>query len=737
MHVFSFFSAGGVDQVVLGEGADLEHRAELDQKLWVALSCPTKGLEFDSTTLGLIDSDNDGQIRAPELLAATKWTVGLLRSSDAMIAGQPDLPLDAINTDTEEGAMIRSSAERILRDLGKSDATSITVEDTSNTAKIFAAMTFNGDGIVPADATHDGAVSAVIGEIIATQGGVEDRSGKPGVDQGRVDTFFADLNAFSTWWAQSESDASILPLGDATPGASAAFEAVSEKVEDWFTRCRLAAFDARSEGALNRPEGDYAALANRSLTLVDEELAGFPIARVEAGRSLPLDIGINPAWTAAIHAFRDAVVTPVLGEQPEIDEAQWREIKGKMAPFAAWSATAAGASVKGLGVTRVREILASTAAAGIASLVAQDKALEPQANAIAAVDRLVRYHSSLYQLLRNFTNFGDFYGGEKAIFQAGTLYLDHRSCELCLEVVDMGRHATLAAASQAFLAYCDVTRKSTGQKKTIVAAFTGGDTDNLIVGRNGVFYDRQGNDWHATITKIVANPISIRQAFWAPYKKVVKFIEDQMASFAASKEKDADAGVMGAAKSTAGGAPALPKAAFDVGKFAGIFAAVGLALGALGAAAAAIIGAFLGLVWWQMPIAIAAILLTISGPSMLVAWLKLRTRNLGPLLDANGWAINANTRVNVPFGESLTGVAHLPKGAKRVARDPFGESNTTRNLVLVAAILMFGVFGAWKAGALDRIIPAAEADQVAASVDAAADPVTLNEAAMKVAPPAE
>ena len=57
---------------------------------------------------------------------------------------------------------------------------------------------------------------------------------------------------------------------------------------------------------------------------------------------------------------------------------------------------------------------------------------------------------------------------------------------------------------------------------TIVAAFTAGDSDNLMVGRNGVFYDRKGRDWDATITKIIDNPISIRQAFWSPYKKFVR-----------------------------------------------------------------------------------------------------------------------------------------------------------------------------------------------------------------------
>ena len=46
------------------------------------LACPTSGLEFDSRTLQLLDVDNDGSIRAPEIIDATKgvdWLIGELR----------------------------------------------------------------------------------------------------------------------------------------------------------------------------------------------------------------------------------------------------------------------------------------------------------------------------------------------------------------------------------------------------------------------------------------------------------------------------------------------------------------------------------------------------------------------------------------------------------------------------------------------------------------------------------
>lgn len=45
-----FFRAGGFDQVRLDTGAELLALDTLDQKLWVALSCPVKGIEFNNRT---------------------------------------------------------------------------------------------------------------------------------------------------------------------------------------------------------------------------------------------------------------------------------------------------------------------------------------------------------------------------------------------------------------------------------------------------------------------------------------------------------------------------------------------------------------------------------------------------------------------------------------------------------------------------------------------------------------
>jgi len=432
------------------------------------------------------------------------------------------------------------------------------------------------------------------------------------------------------------------------------------------------------------------------------------IARIEAGKALPLLEGVNPAWAGALATLHRDAVVPLFGAaKTSLTAAEWADLCGRLAAFEAWQGGKAGGAVEKLGLARVKEILAGNGRAALATLVAQDKALEPEFKAISDVERLVRYHRDLRALLHNFVNFADFYSRDRyAIFQAGTLYLDQRSCNLCITVVDPAKHAVMASLAGAYLAYVDCVRKATGQKLTVVAIFSQGDDENLMVGRNGVFYDRKGLDYDATITKIVANPISLRQAFWLPYKRFVRWVEEQIAKRAA--EADAAASQKLAAVATsAASKTATPAGAAPQKVDVDTVAALGVAFGAIGGFFTAV--ATLGKDLWAqgafaMVGAILGVMALISGPSLVMTYIKLRKRNLGPILDANGWAVNAKARINVPFGTRLTAIAELPPGAARDLVDPFEE--TRRPWKLYLALVVVALLGwQWWADKLDAHLP--------------------------------
>ena len=513
-HTWTYANIGGNTRVIIKNGKDIQHLAELDEKLWTVLACPVSGLEIPEESLKCMDTDADAKIHVTDVVATAEWLCKVLRDPQVLFEGKPSLALEDI---VDEGLSAVASPLAV-------------------------------DGVV----TLQDVKAAIAGATITAQ---------------------------------------------ATPEAPYAADV-------------MAAYKACQEA--------YAQY--------------FQTAKLQA-----LGLATLPA---------DAAV-------PGLTEEQFTEMGKKIAEYEAGKAAAEGAN-----------------AAALAAAQAQYKPLE----------KLLLLCRDYVTLLHNFVSFQDFYAKRGkallgrgnadespwAIFQAGTLVIDQRACNLCLKVSDMGKHNTQAADSGMYLIYCNCKHQASGQTMQIVAAMTVGDIRNLKVGKNALFYDRQGRDWEAEVVKIIDNPISIGQAFWSPYRKLGDWVSGLITKSAAEKEKKSFADLTAKLQTppAAGQAaqPAQP-APFDIAKFAGIFAAIGMAVGYIGAFFTSLATGVKDIAlyaWWALPVAIISLFLVISGPSMVLAWMKLRKRNLAPLLNANGWAVNADAIVNVLFGNTLTEQAQYP-----------------------------------------------------------------------------
>ena len=319
--------------------------------------------------------------------------------------------------------------------------------------------------------------------------------------------------------------------------------------------------------------------------------------------------------------------------------------------------------------------IADWEAAKTAAETANADALAAAKAVYTPLRELLLLHRDFYRLLRNFVTLEDFYDRDDktiASFEAGTLIIDQRACHLCIRVHDLAKHDVQAPLSGIYLLYCNCESQKTGKKMQIVAAMTQGEIKNLSVGKNGIFYDNEGNDYDASVFKIIDNPISILQAFWTPYRKLSDWVEAKINKSASEKDAEVMSDVTSKIEAKANGTAEPAKPAFDIAKFAGIFAAIGMAVGMIGTALVSVAEGISGFLWWQYLILFACILLIISGPSMIMAYMKLRRRNLAPVLNANGWAINSDAMISVLFGRTLTEqvffpVVKLPKVKKGMA----------------------------------------------------------------------
>lgn len=340
--------------------------------------------------------------------------------------------------------------------------------------------------------------------------------------------------------------------------------------------------------------------------LIDEYFqpsSNVDLVTEESTRTLSLIDHINPRYIEAIMDFRAKCVDKILGKVDFIDMLGWKAIKTKFAPYRKWKSS--------------RPVLASGA---------KDVLLKEE--------KILRFKMYLLEFLENFVNMGRLYSkASSAMFQCGTLRIDSRELCLCLPVESEAAHSALAEKSKCCMLYLSVSRPSDGIKRNICAVVTAGRTASLYVGRNGVFYDEEGRECDAVVTKIVEHSVSLVEAFWLPWRKIGETISSLVKKFVSDKQsKTMPANFQVQPESIRSGGGAV---------MASSVAAISIGVAMLGTAMAAVVKTITGIQpWWMIFPALAAVVLAVSLPSVVLVWFKLRKRDIGAILNASGWAVN-------------------------------------------------------------------------------------------------
>lgn len=391
--------------------------------------------------------------------------------------------------------------------------------------------------------------------------------------------------------------------------------------------------DWETEG--KKPEiavcGDATAAAEASLAAVESVIDEFftppedmPLVTEEPDKTLPLRDHLNPKHLEAIIDFAEKCVKPVLGERDSISRLEWKKVKEAFAPYRAWAA-------------------------------AKPVASAPEKAGLEEEERLARYRLYLGEFLENYVTMDRLYDGKEwAMFQTGILRIDGKEMNLCFHVESEAAHSALSGRSECCVIYLKLKRPDEGAERTVCAVVTAGTVGGLYVGRNGVFYDRDGKNWEATITKVVEAQVSLAEAFWAPWKKLGASISGAVKKFLGDREAAADAKLSAGAQSVTSGKKDAGASGAGGAAIASSVAAIGIGIGMVGAAAASLMAAVKGMGPWQAVLAVVAIILVVSLPSVILTWFKLRRRDLGAILNAGGWAINRQMRFSMKRARGFT-----------------------------------------------------------------------------------
>ena len=377
--------------------------------------------------------------------------------------------------------------------------------------------------------------------------------------------------------------------------------------------------------------GEATASAEAALAAVEPAIDAFftpppdmPLVTEAPDVALPLKDHLNPKYLEAVVAFADKVVAPLLGERETLSRLDWKAVKGSFAAYRAWVAA--------------KPVMNAAAKA----------ALDDE-------ERVLRYKLHIVEFLENFVNMKRLYHVDSlAIFQTGTLRIDAKEMNLCFDVESEAAHSALAAKSNCCILYLKLTRPAEKAERSVCAVVTAGRVAGLYVGRNGVFCDRDGKYWEAVVTRIVESQVSLAEAFWAPWKKMGEGIAAAVKKFLGERQAKGEA----AAQSALSAQPPSEGQNSQAGAaMASSVAAIGIGIGMIGAAFASVMAVVSSMTWWQILVGIAAIVVAVSLPSVILAWFKLRRRDIGAILNASGWAVNRQMRFSVKRARAFTRLA--------------------------------------------------------------------------------
>ena len=676
--------------------ADLRGLLTLDPALWAANAAPLSTLRMDPVFLKALDADGDGRLRVDEVQEEIRWTLDALADTADLDAGRATLRLAALNKDGV-GAGLCAVAERALTRLGRTGATELTLADVRAVRAEEEARGLSEAGLALASAAEDAALRAFIERVITVGGAEAHPTGQPAVSEASLDRALVEAAAWLAWVDAGVNDAAtVTPLGDSTEAALAALESVSDKLHQYFLICDAVALDP-ALAARSWPDGAGADLLDP--VAATAFLARAPLARPRPDGVLDPTGPINPAWAEAIATFVQRAVEPLVGGLP-ITRITVKALRAKLEPFVAWRAARPNTKAAELPIDVVRADLADVGlAAGVRALLQRSHDAAVAFDGIVSVERLVLGQANLLRLVNSFAANLDLYDTDRtAQFEEGTLIVDGRRFSLAVRVPDRARHEAFCKRGTLFILYALIGEKGGAWEYEVAVPVTAGMRGALQEGLWGVFIDRDGQERHAYISGLVVNSVSVKEALLAPFMKIGELLQGLADKASGSASAGMDSKV--AEKTTAGfetaasapGKAATPKdpatpaatatvaapgAATATATAGGggmaaslpmLLAGGGLAFAALSSAFAFIVGELAKLTPLQLLGVFVALVLAYVIPVSFAAWLRLRRRDLGTILEGSGWAVNTRLYLNRELAQRFTTRPDAPnKSARRSA----------------------------------------------------------------------
>ena len=655
----------------------LAHVVQLDEAHWIANNAPLNAIYCDNTFLQLLDADNNERITCREIKDAIRWLLSVLRDQKGITERSQVLHLGAIDTNTDLGRQIHAAACKALTSLGQPDANKITLDQVRQIKTQVSSTPISAAGVVLPEASEYPEIRQFIIDVIAAIGGLPHPAGAQGIGTAQLDKFIDNAAAYLNWHEQGDvpvgkEKTEIMPLGSDTASTYVTLTSLRAKLDQYFAQCEALAIDERFVQRMGWTEDELQSLDFDDPTVLEEVLKKAPLAKAKPGQPLNFEAQINPYYAETLAKFRSKVMAPVLGKATNtLSAEQWQKIKAFFAGHTNWLKSKPGAEVEPLGIDKLRKYLDTRFADAVRDLITDSTKTAFVLDNIQLIEKLILYQANIIDFANNFVSFPHLYDtNRRAMFETGSLVIDGRWFNLAVKVDNRQQHCEVAKTSNMFVLYVQITPKPGQPTFEVAVPVTSGGKGNLCLSKRGVFYDVAGNECDAKVVHIIENPISFKEALLSPFRRLGRLLTGKIESITTAAEKKLDAQASVAISQASPQPAASQPAAKQASGLAagGLLMGGGVAIAALGSAAAYITKTLSQVSWLAIVIGITGALLLVMLPMAIVAFLKLRKRDLSVMLEGSGWGINAPMRLTHHQAQFFTQRPKYPKGSKGILR---------------------------------------------------------------------
>lgn len=688
---FVFKDYRGLVQLRLGSADDLEHVHDLEPARWSSTSVPVDQLLCDPGFTANIDADKNGRVRVREVQAAHDWVKARLKNRQRLVERTDTIHLADLDTANADATRLKALAEQRIKGSG-----SITLAQIREFRASYAKKFPNGDGVVTPAQITDSTISAFAATVLKVNS-APDLSGDLGVDEAQLDAFLDHAKKLSAWEAEgasSEAAKSIRPLGEETAPASDLVEALAPKLDQFFAQCDFLGQEKAAAERLTETAETLKSIDAKDPAAIRAYLKDASLGRLNQEGVLDLSGWLNPVFADDVKKLAAEVLPKVLGlptPPTQLGRGEWSRVRAAFEAYRAWRQKKPADLPDGLSGEALNAMIAGPLPEQLRVLAIEDKKASEELQAISDLEKLALYQRWLLELANNMVSFPAlFQGKERCLFEVGTLVIDGREMSLCLRVHDVGGHKAIADSSNVFVIYVECERKNgdASEKMTVAAGVTSGTRRGIAIGKRGVFYDRDGQEWDAKVVDLIVKPISLLESAVGPFvrlrtmigERVQKLVGSKLETMEKSAAESADAHVTAGASvalnptpgapapapaPAAAPAPAPPPPAAPGAGLQGLLVGGSIAFAALGSALALVVQTVANINPLKGVLALAGVVLAIMALSAFLGWLKLRKRDVSTLLEACGWAFNVRIYLRRALSLRFTRVPPLPAGSIR------------------------------------------------------------------------